>query len=72
MSMIRAGHDRQTVDLSDPDDRAFWSAQFGVPAGQLEEAICAVGHGAADIRDYVERHFVVPVRWNTAGRRGEE
>jgi hypothetical protein len=72
MSMIRAGHDRQTVNIDDPDDRLFWSGQFGVSAEQLEEAIRAVGHGAADIRDYVERHFVVPVRWNTAGRRGEE
>lgn len=72
MSMIRAGHDRQTVSIEDENDRRFWSEQFGVPAAQLEEAIRAVGHGAADIRDYVERHFVVPVRWNTAGRRGEE
>lgn len=70
MAMIRAGRDRQRVNAEDPDDFRFWCEQFGVQAEQLQEAMRAVGDRADDIRDYVERNFVVPVRWHTAGRDG--
>lgn len=67
MSMFRAGRDHQRVDIEDADECRYWCDQFGVQADQLREAIRAVGHRADHIRDYVERNFVVPVRWHTAG-----
>ncbi|HWI14130.1 MAG TPA: DUF3606 domain-containing protein [Burkholderiales bacterium] len=70
MSMIRAGRDRQRVDTGDPDECRYWCEQFGVQPDQLRDAVHAVGDRADDVRDYVERNFVVPVRWHTAGRNG--
>jgi hypothetical protein len=66
MGMMRSGRDRQIVNIDDHDECLYWTGQFGVDADQLKEAISAVGHRADDIRDYVERNFVVEVRWHTA------
>src|SRR4051812_6316457 len=66
MTMVRTGRDRQIVDLHDRDMCLYWCEQFSVQPEQLREAVLAVGNRADDIRDYVERHFALPVKWNTA------
>lgn len=70
MSMIRAGRDRQSIDVDDPDDCRFWCEQFGIQPEQLKEAVREAGNRSDDVREYVERHFVVPVRWHTTERGG--
>ena len=66
MSMIHAGRDHQIVDVDDPDMCLYWSAQFDIEPEELKVAVRAVGNRADDVRDYVERHFTVPVKDNTA------
>jgi hypothetical protein len=66
MSMLRAGRDHQIIDLEDPDMFLYWSTQFDVEPEQLRAAVRAVGNRADDVRDYVERHYTIPVKSNTA------
>jgi hypothetical protein len=66
MGMMRSGRDHQIVSVDDHDECMYWSGQFGVEPEQLKEAIRAVGPRADDIRDYVERHYTIEVRWDTA------
>ena len=66
MSMIHAGRDHQIVDTDDRDMCLYWSAQFDIDPEELKAAVRAVGNRADDVRDYVERHFTVPVKDNTA------
>jgi hypothetical protein len=66
MSILRAGRDHQIIDLEDPDMFLYWSTQFDVEPEQLRAAVRAVGNRADDVRDYVERHYTIPVKSNTA------
>ena len=66
MGLIRTGRDEQLVDIDNEDGCLYWSKQFDVEPEQLRQAVRVVGHRVDHIRDYVERHFTVPVKQNTA------
>lgn len=41
------------VDLSDPDNIAFWRDRFGITIEQLQEAVQAVGRRPQAVREHL-------------------
>ena len=47
--------DRSRVDLSEDYERYYWTREFGVTEGELEEAVHAVGDWVEKVREHLSR-----------------
>lgn len=47
--------DRARIDVDAPAEMRHWVREFGRPAGQLKEAVQAVGPLVSDVRVYLQR-----------------
>lgn len=51
----RGEPDRSLVNLGEDHEVKYWSNKFAVSAGQLVEAVKAVGNSAAKVKEYLQK-----------------
>jgi hypothetical protein len=47
--------DGTRIDVNAPAEMRHWVRELGKPAGQLKDAVAAVGPLVADVREYLQR-----------------
>ncbi len=59
--ILGLGRNHALITISSPEELAYWTAQFGVAATTLQQAIDAVGPSYDAVRDYLARSSTAPM-----------